>query len=1040
MIQNDNFEAGTLDIKGLMKKVGKGIIVAAASMVASTALGPVAGSAVGSFVAKKMAELGVEIDPDTIGKMIEKKIGDAPKGIAKMFEKKEMSGLAKEIAKELGIKQDEAFAALQYGLRELQNTLSGIIEELQTNQTLLIEVLELARENDVKTDTILDQSSRIETSIIEVDQTLKNIDRQLERIFKEFSKKYSAGRLDYERLLVISRLHRQNALLVSRYGIRYNPDLYVSRKHEESIFEDFVADTAFSDKKIFLVLGDVGMGKTWFLAKLSSITLSRGFPTFFVSLRQGIRSLTGLFDQGTLLGFVNDLETVIAPKDTSAFIFLDGLDEMTGRDARVTLSNLASIQSDAVSFVLSCRIADWTVDDSIAQASHDMRHSIFENQEATHRAAGLGIRTPVSVLLTEFTESETSAAIERYGITNPIPPDFRSLIRRPFILRLVAQWSATHDSIPSPSSPEFLDLMAGSDDPADSILGRLGIITQRETLFEIVRRFILEKRDRLLLSQLSVDPESDAFQTIVSSGILQLSVGRLGTNVMISRDFILPLIALTMERFSLMSDDYNVLQASLQEWLPDIAVGVERLLGQSKSPSIPTRSQGRSKPTDLAQSSTSLPDFTEILGLLSPLLNDEDEDARVGAALGIGLVATTLPDSTEVVHLLRPLLKDEQWKARWGAALGLCMVATTLPNPTERVALLRSLLEDENIRWGVALGIGLVATTLPDSTEVLGLLRLLLKDEDDIIRWNAALGIGMMATTLPNPTERVALLRPLLKDEQWAVRMGAALGIGLVATTLPDSTEVLGLLRPLLKDEYREPYWGAAVGIGLVATTLPDSTEVLGLLRPLLKDEQWTIRRNAALGLSMMATTLPDPTERVALLRPLLKDEQWAVRRNAALGLGLVATTLPDPTEAIALLRPLLKDEDGHARLGAALGLGLVATTLPDPTEAIALLRPLLKDEDGHARLGAALGLGLVAATLPDPTERVALLRPLLKDKAKEVRMGAGIGLGLIRYSVNQVQFEPWLVLESVSQLYFGARLPIAITFHRMQSKHTQSR
>ncbi len=1026
-----------MDIKGLMKKVGKGILVAAASMVAGVALGPMAGGAVGSLVAKKMAELGVSIDADAIGDMIQRRIKDTPEGIARLFERKQMDGLAKEIARELGIRQDEAFAALQYGLRELQNTLSGIVEELKTNQSLLLEVLHLAQESDSKIGAIMENTSRIEVSISQVDTTLRSIERQLERVFKEFSKKYSTARLDYERLLIISRLHRQNAILASRYGICYDPDLYVPRLRDEETFEDFLSDVGLTDRNVFLVLGDVGMGKTWFLSRLSSITLGRGYPSFFVTLRQGIRSLTGILNRSTLPEFVSELESVISSSDQHAFIFLDGLDEMPGREARVILGNIATTRSNAVSFVLSCRIADWTVDDSIVQASHDLRHSIFENQEATHRAASLGIRTPVSVLLTEFTEPETRAAIERYGITHSIPPDLHSLIRRPFILRLVAQWSAAHGSVPSPSSPEFLDLMAGDDNPADSILGRLGIITQRETLFEIVKRFILERRDRLLLSQLPVDPESDTFQTIVSSGILQLSVGRVGTNVTINQNFIIPLIALTMERFSMISNDYDALRASLEEWLPDVAASVERLLGQPKSPFAPIQTQGRSTPVDQAQSSTALPDSTEVVPPIGRLLADEDKDVRSHTVEGASKAASRLPDSTEVVghvqsrrqseptdaaqpsiilsdpkeivDLLRPLLRDDM-HVRGAAAVGLGLVATALAGSTEIIDLLRPLLRDKEpyVRYHAAWGLGLAATTLPNPNERVDLLRRLFEGVN--LHSASALGLSLAATSLPNPSERVAVIRPLLTHKSSDNRRGAALGMGIVATTLPDPTEVIDLLRPLLSDEDVDAPGYAALGLSLAATTLPDPTKVIDLLRPLLDHKDVDVRIRTMRGLSLVATTLPDPKERVGLFRSLFRGTHYQHSAQRALCLGLVATSLPDSTYIVHDLQETIDRRKGLMEIRDTLfggipsdrivmnyavwGLGLAATTLPDPKKRVELLRPLLRDKD--VRKNAAFGMGLVATTLPDPKERVELLRPLLRDKDEDVRGYAALGLGLV--------------------------------------------
>ncbi len=1017
-------------VRDLLKKVGKGIVIAAASMIAGVTLGPIAGGAVGSFVAKKMVELNGNIDPELTGQIIQASVMQAPHGISGIFEQRRMEQLADQIATDLNIQKDDVLAALQYGLRDLQNTLTDIIEEMQTNRTLLTDVLQLASETDSKISVLMANSMRIETSLKEIDAVLMSIERQLERSFRNITSEYSGAKLDYERLLTISRLHRQNALLASRYGIRYDPELYVPRSQDEDTFADFLNDLGRTDKNIFLVLGDVGMGKTWFLARLSSLTLEQGIPSFYVSLRQGIRSLTGIFNLSSLPEFVNELEMILAPAKQNALIFLDGLDEMPGREARILLGSLATIRSSMVSFVLSCRIADWTVDDLIAQASYDMQYYIYENTETVEQAGSLGINTPVSVLLTEFTDDEFHIAIERYGITQSIPSDVLPLLRRPFILRLISHWVATHDNIPSITSHEFLELLAGTKRPSDSIFGRLGILTQRETLFEIVRQFILSKTHRLLLSELHVDSESDTFQNFVSSGILQLELDITGTTVTINEDLIVPILALTIERYARMPDQFNQLMTALKAWSPAYSEKVTEIL--SKQLEI----DGFPVPKfDETGKMISSKDAHHVIHLddrhYMSLLTDEDWSVRGGAAIGLGFMAHVVNSPDKIIKMIKPLLKDKYGDVRGNAALSLGLASLTNKGSTEIVDLIQPLLnaESRDCRSTTALGLGLLGAAFEEPVQLITMLQPTFNDLDNLVRSNGMVALGIGASVMGAPEAIINILRDNLQSDNRDLREGAAAGLGIVAVTMKDPLEGAKILEPLILNTHWKARGCAALGLGILASRVHKAKQALSSIDNMLMDSDSHVRWMAAMGISAATTALDDYGTGVRLLQSLVEISDPYIQGGAAIGLGLLAMTMEDKSDVLNILGQISDDNDKNeqALIGKIIGLALLTSTMTDSDDLVYLVRGYLIDERPHIRFAAAIGMGILAKSAKNPIEFVRPLQRLLKDYHEWVRFAAAFSLATLDLKNYDIPLVAWMTLDEIVPLYFTGVLPVVM-------------
>ncbi|MHA1960720.1 MAG: HEAT repeat domain-containing protein [Candidatus Thorarchaeota archaeon] len=569
-----------VDIKGLLKRAGKGLVIAAASVAAGLVLGPIAATAVGGFVSKRMGEVGITVSQRLIEERIYDSVTSGPHGIARLVESRRMKEIADDVAAETGVSSEEANAAVQYAFRDLQTTMGSVIHEMQNDRGLMMAALQLARETDVKIDALSEQSVQSQETLEQVKSILVSMERQLDRSYRSVMGSFSdRSVLDFDRLLMMSRLQEQNMTLSSRFDVEYDPALYVSRQSDETIFDDFMSHSGMTDRNVFLALGDVGMGKTWFLARLAERTMKEDIPTFFVPLRHGIRGLTGIFQTNSIPELVTLLDSILAREGKHAYIFLDGLDEMPSREARTILSGVSTARVGTISFVLSCRLADWTSDPMIVQSCHDLEHYIHENATAASRARSRGVSTSLSVMMSEFNEQELKAALERYGIPAPLPEELGNLLKKPFLLRLVSRKYAMTGKLPSPDSHDFLDLFAGEQEQVHTVLGRLGVITERDTLYETVEQFIDSGEDSLSLSELKeLDPDEPTFRTLVSSGLLELNVTRLGTAISLSSDFMLPLMTLAILRHKSRPRRYKQLLDSAKRWIPELGQKVVDLL------------------------------------------------------------------------------------------------------------------------------------------------------------------------------------------------------------------------------------------------------------------------------------------------------------------------------------------------------------------------------------------------------------------------------------------------------------------------------
>ncbi|TXT54640.1 MAG: hypothetical protein BAJATHORv1_60137 [Candidatus Thorarchaeota archaeon] len=1052
-----------MGLKELIKGVGKDVLVTAATVVSGVALGPLGAAAVGGFLSRVMGKVGVDVDPEDLSIEVANETGDEPAKVTKLTEPKTLQRLAEKLAEKTNQDKQEILAGLQYGFRELQGGMGVVMGELRGNTQLIAEVMKMAGETDAKTDQLITHAEKTERSMDEVIRRLDSMERGLDITFRKFIGDYSDPHmLSYDRLMMISRLQRQRTVVASSFGIRYEPSLYVPRHVEEGIFDRFIADAGMSDRNIFLVLGNVGLGKTWFMARMSNRAMELNQPTFFVPLGHGIKSLTSVFKVESIPALVDLIDPILDEAGEHAYIFLDGLDEMDPTQIRHIMGALSSARSDSVSFIISCRATDWASNRAIVRGANDIKYYIYDNPKAGELARSLRINTPVSVLMSEFTDKEMSIAMDRYGIPREVPEDLLPLLKRPYIMRLSAQWYYTVGSLPSPSSPEFLDLFAGGPEYTDSVFRRLGILTERDSLYATVEKIIQAKRESLPLNEIPIDPESSAFSTLVSSGMLIIKIDRIGTTISLSPEFLVPLFSLTVLRHQTDPTRIKDMLEEIKAWKPEAGHIVDRIVAEFILPKSPrpverapprldtqprapdkagftkgiTQDFGRqtpAKPEDapigvatpppITSGASLSPTFTaaseikatnpmEVADILLGLLNDPDVHVRRAASIGLGLTAPRVKDEHARLELLLPLLDDPDSDVRAGAAWGLSLVASSLRDVHHGVELLQPLTED--LEWAVrrraSFGVGLFGARMDDESMGMSIIEKLLHHNDGQVRAGAAAGVGLGSMSKGNPSKIVDLLIPLLEDQYDDARGGAALGLGLIASALPPGSKAADPLFDTARKGFGRIRVGSVLGLSLASIKHGSGRGIVGAFSPLLNDSSFEVRGASCIGIGLAASSLFEPEEvdnAIEILIPKLNDDEESVRSAAALGLSYVASRLPRD-KMTQLLETLLAQTDENIRACACVGYGMAATRFKKPTEKIDILSKLLGDREKAVRKGALLGIGLASTKVRDVLTKVNYLSGGIASEDPVIRKGAALALGI---SLSEVELDIGVIL-----------------------------
>lgn len=482
-------------LKSWISKGARALLPVAASMIVGSVAGPVAGIAA-KFISQRLVEYNIHVPEEKIEKVTED-----------FIKKKGTKELTKQLEKLVGKKEGEKVdptvkAAVEYALRPFYSKLEEAVDYLRSNtDELKNQLARLGLDILRVEDTVIERTDRIIG-------TLKDMENKLDALVFDL---FSYKGLSVEQYELLCKNWMQMVDMSSRYDIGYTPELYVPRGNTDEIFKDFMKGlNRLVPKNLFLVLADAGMGKTWLLAHLATSLVNSGELAFFIKARDGVMSqLTQIFSGAPPYKIPFVIDELYEKRNKPVYLFIDGLDETDRTERLEILQYVLSLRGrQSVGIILSCRLSDWmysseikTVHDSI----DDMTFCISMNNI---------VKMPVSVVLEEFTDKELSTALTRYNLPK-LPAKLWNLAKKPYILRCIAEWYWTRNTLPDPKDKDF----------GAMILERLSILWNPFALTQfkkLIMKIASNPNREVPLDWVNENMSDDVKSMIISSGITRI--------------------------------------------------------------------------------------------------------------------------------------------------------------------------------------------------------------------------------------------------------------------------------------------------------------------------------------------------------------------------------------------------------------------------------------------------------------------------------------------------------------------------------------
>ena len=404
----------------------------------------------------------------------------------------------KAVLNQLDTQQENIPEILEYWMEEQRVQLSTMAQSQKEELKILDNIenqllIPLIDKFDKEMDQLHSEIAQTTENISIANRSLNRMEEKMDRIFQDVIDK-SLTNLPLPELLQTSRIQFQKIKLAGKYGYPFNPDLFIRTPNLDKSFRDFVQQKGVINP-VYLVLANIGMGKTWNAVHLgSTIRSEESAIPFYIPMHLGYEScLNDVFGvKGT--GFANKIgEKCVEIKrnvNKKVLLIFDGIDEypIENRQPFINfLNHLIQGYKDSVLIMITDRITDWCINDFMLRFHKNVKKFISPNPKFNDIAEKFTTITPVSYYLSGFDNFQLNDAILKYNLDkNRFPPKLFELCHTPYLLRLIYE----RQEYPNPENvDEFMPLFYNPKERLNTILYRMDIVGSTEKVFFQVIQF-----------------------------------------------------------------------------------------------------------------------------------------------------------------------------------------------------------------------------------------------------------------------------------------------------------------------------------------------------------------------------------------------------------------------------------------------------------------------------------------------------------------------------------------------------------------------
>ncbi len=404
----------------------------------------------------------------------------------------------KAVLNQLDTQQENIPEILEYWMEEQRVQLSTMAQSQEEELKILDNIenqllIPLFDKFDKEMDQLHSEIAQTTENISIANRSLNRMEDKIDKLFQDVIDK-SLTNLPLPELLQSSRIQFQKIKLAGKYGYPYNPDLFIRTPNLDNSFRNFVQQKGVINP-VYLVLANIGMGKTWNAVHLgNTIRTEESAIPFYIPIHLGYEScLRDVFGvKGA--GFANKIGTkcleIKQNSNKKVLLIFDGLDEypIENRQPFINfLNQLIQGYKNSVLIMITDRITDWCINDFMLRFHRDVKKFISPNSQFNDIAERFTTITPISYYLGGFNDFQLNDAIIKYNLDkNRFPLKLFELCHTPYLLRLIYE----RQDYPNPENvDEFMPLFYNPKERLNTILYRMDIVGNTEKVFFQIIQF-----------------------------------------------------------------------------------------------------------------------------------------------------------------------------------------------------------------------------------------------------------------------------------------------------------------------------------------------------------------------------------------------------------------------------------------------------------------------------------------------------------------------------------------------------------------------